>query len=244
MATYNITLNDIDDGDDSAMSSVGHIIHEDPQLPDDSSDSAYNADTIIDSPTSTSSTLQLNLSEDSNDQNDVNDNDIDEDEVQMLEELPPAVVAAAAAASAANPIIIRNVDETGSQVCAMHSYKHLTSSCSGCACRCKATNIDGIVVDSESEEDEDPGFYALLADLHERNEEDGEREDEEREYEDAEIPVPRRRSYPMWIKDLVRLWRQHGLTMSQIKTNLADLGFHNVHSSTIAAWFSDRHAPQ
>ena len=135
------------------MSSVGHIIDEDPQLTDDSSDTAYNADTTIDSPTSTSTTLQLHLSKDYNDQNGVNDNDIDE-------------------------------DETGSQVCAMHSYKHLTSSCSGCACRCKATNIDGIVVDSETEEDEDPGLYALLADRHERNE-----EYDEREYEDAELPA-------------------------------------------------------
>ena len=155
MANDNITLNSIDDVDESSMSSVGHmIIHEDPDSPDESSDSsAYDADTIIDSPTSTSSTLQLHLSEDSNDQNGVNDNDIDE-------------------------------DETGSQVCAMHSYKHLTSSCSGCACRCKARNIDGIVVDSETEEDEDPGLYALLADRHERS-----AEDDERAYEDAELPA-------------------------------------------------------
>ena len=54
----------------------------------------------------------------------------------------------------------------------------------------------------------------------------------------------RRRMFPMWIKDLVRLWWQNGLTMDQIKTNLADLGFHNVSSSTIATWFSDRHTPQ
>ena len=110
------------------------------------------ADTTIDSPTSTSTTLQLNLSEDYNDQNGVNDNDIDE-------------------------------DETGSQVCAMHSYKHLTSSCSGCACQCTSRNIDGIVVDSETEE-EDPGLYALLADRHERS-----AEDDERAYEDAELPA-------------------------------------------------------
>ena len=72
-----------------------------------------------------------------------------------------------------------SIDETGSQDCPMHSFKHLTSSCSGCACRCKPTNIDGIVVASEREEDEDPGFDALLGDLHERNEEDGESEDED-----------------------------------------------------------------
>ena len=68
MANYNITLNGTDDGDDSSTSSVGHmIIHEDPDSPHESSDSAYDADAIIDSPRSTSSTLQLNLSEDSND---------------------------------------------------------------------------------------------------------------------------------------------------------------------------------
>ena len=147
MAKYNITLHD-----NSAMSSVGHIIDEDPQLTDDSSDTAYNADTTIDSPTSTSTTLQLHLSEDDNDQNGVNDNDIDE-------------------------------DQTGSHVCAMHSYKHLTSSCSGCQCQCKARNMDGIVVDSETEED-DPGLYALLGDRHERS-----AEDDERAYEDAELPA-------------------------------------------------------
>ena len=194
-------IHEVEDAADQAQDSA----HEGQESPDEakdaadqaqdsahegqeSSDSAYEAETVIDSPTSTSSTFQLNLSLDSNDQNEVNDNNLDEDEVQMLEELPPAVVAAAAA-RAAHPIIIRNFDETGFQYCAMHSFKHLTSSCSGCACRCKATNIDGIVVDSESEEDEDPGFYALLADLHERDEEDEEREDEEREDEDAELPA-------------------------------------------------------
>ena len=135
------------------MSSRGHIIDDDdPELTDDSSDTAYNADTTIDSPTSTSTTLQLHLSEDDNDQNGVNDKDIDE-------------------------------DQTGSHVCAMHSYKHLTSSCSGCQCQCKARNMDGIVVDSESEED-DPGLYALLGESHERS-----AEDDERAYEDAELPA-------------------------------------------------------
>ena len=85
MAESNKTLNDIvDDGHDSAMRSVEHIIHEgpheDPQLLNESSDSAYNADTIIDSPTSTSSTLLLNVSEVSNYLNNVNDNNIDDNE--------------------------------------------------------------------------------------------------------------------------------------------------------------------
>ena len=79
------------------------IIYEDPDSPDESSDSsAYDADTIIDSPRSTSSTLQLNLSEDSNEQNDVNHNDINEEEVQILEG-PPA----------AAPHILVNYDEAG-----------------------------------------------------------------------------------------------------------------------------------
>ena len=48
----------------------------------------------------------------------------------------------------------------------------------------------------------------------------------------------RRTIYPKWLIDLVILWRQNGLTMSQIKTNLADLGYHGVPSSTISTWFS------
>ena len=171
MANHNITLNGTDDGDDS---STNMIIHEGQDSPDESSDSAYEADTIIDSPTSTSSTLQLNLSEDSNDQNEVNDNDIDEDEVQMLEE-PPA--------AAAHPIIIENFDETGFQLCAMHSFRHLHTSCSGCACQCKARIIGCKVVDTDTE-DEDPEMAALLADYLEKDEEDEEKEDE-----DTELPA-------------------------------------------------------
>jgi len=100
----------------------------------ESYDSAYEADTVIDSPTSTSSTLQLNLSLDSTDQNEVNDNNLDEDDVQMPLELP-------AAAAAAHPIGIRNFDESGFKVCALHSFKHLHTSCPGCACQCKASKI-------------------------------------------------------------------------------------------------------
>ena len=51
----------------------------------------------------------------------------------------------------------------------------------------------------------------------------------------------RRTIYPKWLIDLVILWRQNGLTIRQIKTNLADLGYHGVHSATIAAWFSHAH---
>ena len=130
----------------------------------ETSDSAYEADTVIDSPTSTSSTLQMNLSLDSTDQaeinannfaeeevqdmamlpaliadhNDVNDQNLDEDGVQMPFELP-AVPPPAAAAE--HPIGIRNVDETGYKVCALHSFKHLHTSCPGCSCRCKATKL-------------------------------------------------------------------------------------------------------
>ena len=46
-----------------------------------------------------------------------------------------------AAAAAAHPIRIRNFDETGFKVCALHSFKHLHTSCPGCACQCKASKI-------------------------------------------------------------------------------------------------------
>ena len=93
MEKNNINFNGIDDSDDSSMSSVGHmIVHEDPQSPEDSSDSAYEADTIIDSPNSSSSTLLLNVSDDSNDQNTVSDNDVNEEEPLAAAALFPHTV--------------------------------------------------------------------------------------------------------------------------------------------------------
>ena len=69
----------------------------------ESSDSAYEADTIIDSPTSTSSTLQLNVSSDSTQFIGMRQ---DEDDMHMPLDLPPAAAAAAppppTAAAAAN----------------------------------------------------------------------------------------------------------------------------------------------
>ena len=86
-----ITLGSSDE--ESSLSSLGHIIiHEDPLSPDESTadepkndvsdtnsctgtnSSAYDGDTIIDSPTSSSSTLQLHSSQDSSDVNDISDN--------------------------------------------------------------------------------------------------------------------------------------------------------------------------
>ena len=69
--TANFTRNDRDDSDrdtpldidDESQNYVGHMIdHEDPESPvySDTSDSAYYADTIIDSPRSTDTTLDLN----------------------------------------------------------------------------------------------------------------------------------------------------------------------------------------
>ena len=108
MEKNNINFNGIDDSDDSSMSSVGHmIVHEDPQLPEDSSDSAYEADTIIDSPNSSSSTLLLNVSDNSNDQNAVSDNNVNEEELEILEE------PAAAAPAALMPHTVVNLDEAG-----------------------------------------------------------------------------------------------------------------------------------
>ena len=76
------------DNDDSSLSSVGHlIIHENPASPSDSSDSAYEADTIIDSPNSRSSTLKLNLSDSSNDiVSNVDSNDSHDSEIT---DMPP-----------------------------------------------------------------------------------------------------------------------------------------------------------
>ena len=108
----------------------------------DSSDSAYQADTITDSPSSTSSTLQLNVSSDSSEPNEVKENSSDEDDMHMPLNLP-APAAAAAAAAAGHPMLVRNLDETGFgfKVCALHSYKHLHTACSGCVCKCEAQDI-------------------------------------------------------------------------------------------------------
>ena len=151
------------DSDDSC-SYVGHmIIHEDPDSPDNGQDSPHEGQ------------------ESPHDVDDSSDNQA-QDSAHEGQESPHESSDSAYEAET-------SIDETGSQDCPMHSFKHLTSSCSGCACRCKPTNIDGIVVASEREED--PGFDALLGDLHERNEEDGESEDEDRqyEYEDVELPA-------------------------------------------------------
>ena len=52
-------------------------------MPDsDMSDSAYDADTIIDSPNSRSSTLQLNFSDNSNDENMLSDNNLNDEEIK------------------------------------------------------------------------------------------------------------------------------------------------------------------
>ena len=78
-----------------------------PQAMSDSdmTDSAYDADTIIDSPNSSSSTLLLNLSDNSNDENDVSDNNVNEEEVEILEE--PAAAAPAALMPRRRPIQAR-----------------------------------------------------------------------------------------------------------------------------------------
>ena len=164
----NIKLNGIDDIDDSSLSSLGHmIVHEDPDLPEYSSESAYEADTIIDSPNSSSSTLQLNLSEDSNDQNDVNDNDINEEEVQILEG-PPAAAAA--------PHIIVNYDEAGYHPRAPHGCRLLYEPRQGCACSChrhkpKARLIDGKILELSS--DSDDSDYSNMPALEGSDEDDG-----------------------------------------------------------------------
>ena len=81
----NSTTNQCDnsDSDDSSLSSVGHkIIHENPASPSDSSDSAYEADTIIDSPNSRSSTLKLNVSDSSNDETMLSDTNLNDEEIK------------------------------------------------------------------------------------------------------------------------------------------------------------------
>ena len=192
MEKDNIKFNGIDDSDDSSLSSVGHmIIHEDPDSPEDSSDSAYEADTIIDSPNSSSSTLQLNVSEDSNDKNDVNDNDINE-EVQILEG-PPAE----AAAAALDPHIVVNYEEACYQPRAPHASWLLYDSCPGCACNCHRHQPKALITGNtycsnmsaleESEEDDgdlpplvdDTEAYALVVESVEENKEIVSEEDSE-----------------------------------------------------------------
>ena len=52
---------------------------------------------------------------------------------------------------------------------------------------------------------------------------------------------PRRLIIPMWLKDVVRNWKQQeGLSFRQIQARLAEIGFH-MSLSTISAWFSDAH---
>ena len=193
MEKDNIKFNGIDDSDDSSLSSVGHmIIHEDPDSPEDSSDSAYEADTIIDSPNSSSSTLQLNVSEDSNDKNDVNDNDINE-EVQILEG-PPAE---AAAAAALYPQIVVNYDEACYQPRAPHASRLLYDSCPGCACNCHRHQPKALITGNtycsnmsaleDSEEDDgdlpplvdDTEAYALFVESVEENKDNSEEDSEE-----------------------------------------------------------------
>ena len=95
---------------DESSDYVGHIIiHENPESPDatpsESTDhlsdnesvtstdsSAYNADTIVDSPSSNSSTLYLNTSQDSTDESEVGD---------------------ASSECNESPGFVRNFDETG-----------------------------------------------------------------------------------------------------------------------------------
>ena len=58
-------------------------------MSDSDKDSAYDADTIIDSPNSRSSTLQLYVSDNSNDENNVSDNNLNDEEVESIEEPAP-----------------------------------------------------------------------------------------------------------------------------------------------------------
>ena len=144
----------------NAAADLGQDLAQDNQ---DSSDSAYDADTISDSPNSTSSTFKLNVSSDSSSE---------EDDMHMPLDLPTAAAAAAAGhpmgimnydeagfgfrshmplhlptaaaaaeAAAAQYIRIRNGDETGFRVCALHSAKHLHTACPGCSCKCEAEDI-------------------------------------------------------------------------------------------------------
>ena len=78
-----------------------------PMSDSDSTDSAYDVDTISDSPNSCSSTLLLNVSDNSNDENAVSDNNVNEEELEILEE------PAAAAPAALMPHTVVNFDESG-----------------------------------------------------------------------------------------------------------------------------------
>ena len=47
----------------------------------------------------------------------------------------------------------------------------------------------------------------------------------------------RRVIYPMWLKELVRTWRQQGVTLRQIQARFAEIGF-NISIVTMATWCS------
>ena len=117
----------------------------------DSSDRIYDADTISDSPNSTSSTFKLNVSSDSSSEwpavptccQPMGIRNNDEAGFGFTSHMPLHLptAAAAAEAAAAQHIRIRNADETGFRVCALHSAKHLHTACPGCSCKCEAEDI-------------------------------------------------------------------------------------------------------
>ena len=132
----------------NAAEDLGQDVAQDDQ---DSSDSAYDADTISDSPNSTSSTFKLNVSSDSSSEwpavpasgPPMGIMNYDEAGFGFRSHMPLHLptAAAAAEAAAAQYIRIRNGDETGFRVCALHSAKHLHTACPGCSCKCEAEDI-------------------------------------------------------------------------------------------------------
>ena len=143
-----------------------------PENPDSNDSSSYDADTISDSPNSSSSTLKLNLSSDSSSEcpalptccQDRSIRNFDEAGFRFRPHMPLHLPRAAAAEAAVGQYIRnRNGEETAFSVCALHSGNHLHSDCPGCRCTCKAEDI-GVQVPaanipffdvSDEEDDED-----------------------------------------------------------------------------------------
>ena len=130
-----------------------------PAMPDsDMSDSAYDADTIIDSPNSRSSTLKLNVSDSSNDENMLSDTNLNDEEIK--EEPAPLM-------TRRRPL---NQEE---KLCVQH----------GCVCKCHGFKF-GKGLSSDSDDTDRCDMPVLEGLLEGRNEDDEEKEETKEDSEE------------------------------------------------------------
>ena len=48
---------------------------------------------------------------------------------------------------------------------------------------------------------------------------------------------PRRRRYPLWLKELVITWREQGIPLLEIQARILEIGT-RIRLSTLASWFA------